>query len=146
MEYRVGTVERAIVARFSDGDDLIKGLTDIARTEDIRSGIFHVIGGLRKGRFVAGPEKEKLPPVPVWGRLEKSHEILGIGTIFWEDDEPKIHLHGAFGKRDSVKVGCLRKDPETFLIIEAVIFELKGIDARRVEDPDLGFPLLKFMD
>jgi predicted DNA-binding protein with PD1-like motif len=93
--------------------------------------------------MVVGPEKDELPPVPVWREVNESNEVLGIGTIFWEGDEPKIHLHGAFGKRDEVKVGCLRENSEAFLVLEAVMIELKDIDAVREFDPAVSLSLLK---
>ena len=78
-----------------------------------------------------------MPPVPMWRELGESHEILGVGTIFYQGDEPKVHLHGAFGKRDNVKVGCLREKAETFLVLEAVIVEIEGVNAVRELDPCL---------
>ena len=145
MDYRVGSIGRVVVVRFGDGEDLINGLIGIAKKEGIHSAVFHVVGGLKKGGFVVGPEEEKMPPRPVWRELRESHEAFGFGTIFCQDEEPKIHFHGAYAKRDSVKAGCLRRDSETFLILEAVIFELKGIDARRIPDPETGLSLLGFM-
>lgn len=144
MEYRTGSIGRVIVARFSDGEDLIGGIAEIAKREKLRSAHFHIVGGLRKGDFVAGPEEEKLPPTPVWRELNESHEVFGFGTIFWEGEAPRIHFHGAYGKKDSSKVGCLRKGTETFLILEVVITELTGIDAMRIPDPEIGLPLLQF--
>jgi predicted DNA-binding protein with PD1-like motif len=143
MKYRVGKTGRVIVARFEDGEDALENITGIAKRENIRSAVFYLIGGIRQGRVVVGPEKEELPPKPVWKEIEESHEVLGIGTIFWQDDEPKIHFHGAFGKKDMVKVGCLRETSETFLVLEAVIIEIEGIDARREFDQASGLTLLR---
>lgn len=143
MNYQVGKPGRVIVAKFDDNDDVLGNLTDIAKKENIRAGVFHLVGGMREGRIVVGPETEDLPPKPVWKELGESHELIGLGTIFWLDDEPKIHLHGAFGKKDMVKVGCLRENAETFLVLEAVIMELDGINAVREIDPAIGMPLLK---
>ncbi len=84
-----------------------------------------------------------MPPKPVWKSLGESHEVFGFGTIFLQGDEPKIHFHGAFGKKEMVKVGCLRKNSETFLVLEAVIIEIEGIDAKRELDPETGLVLLK---
>jgi len=145
MDYRVGDVGRVVVVRFSDGDDLLDGLRTIAKKEDIRSAVFQVVGGLKGGEFVVGPETEEMPPKPVWRDIEESHEVLGVGTIFWKSDEPMIHFHGAYGKRDSVKMGCLRKGSEVFLILEVVILELRGIEAQRLPDPESGLPLLRFI-
>jgi predicted DNA-binding protein with PD1-like motif len=68
---------------------------------------------------------------------------MGVGTIFRQDNEPRIHFHGAFGKKDMVKVGCLRGASETFLVLEVIILEIEGIDAKREFDPATGLTLLK---
>ena len=143
MKYQVGEIGRVIVARFEDKEDVLKNIADIAKKENIRSAVFYLIGGLRQGRVVVGPEKEELPPKPVWKDIKESHEVLGIGTIFWQEDDPKIHFHGAFGKKDMIKVGCLRETSETFLVIEAIIIEIEGVTARREFDQASGLTLLK---
>lgn len=97
----------------------------------IFSAVFWLIGGLKNGRFVVGPESDALPPVPIWREIKGNHEIVGIGTIFWYKDEPKIHLHGVYGREDSVKMGCLRENPEVFLIVEAVIMEIIDVNVAR---------------
>ncbi|MFQ3574003.1 MAG: PPC domain-containing DNA-binding protein, partial [Thermodesulfovibrionales bacterium] len=84
-----------------------------------------------------------LPPKPMWREISESYEMVATGTIFWQDTEPKIHMHCAFGKKDDVKMGCLRQDTRTFLVLEAVIMEIKGINAVREFDPRFGLALLK---
>lgn len=143
MKYQIGKTGRVVVARFEDGEDIIENIIDMAKKETIRSAVFYLIGGIRHGKIVVGPEKEELPPIPVWREIRESTEVLGIGTIFWQGDEPKVHFHGAFGKRDVVKVGCLREMSETFLILEAVIIEMEGIHAQRKFDPASGLTLLE---
>ncbi len=145
MEYRTAETGRVFVVRFADGDDLLGGLKDLARKENVKAAVFQVVGGIKRGEFVVGPETEEMPPRPIWRKLSESHEVYGGGTIFWKDDEPLIHFHGTYGKRDSVKMGCLRKGSEVFLILEVVVFELKGLSAERVPDPENGLPLLKFL-
>ena len=143
MKYQIGKPGRMIVAKFDDHDDVLGNLVTIAKDENIRAGIFYLVGGMREGRIVVGPETDELPPKPVWKELGESHEVIGLGTIFWLNDDPKIHFHGAFGKKDMVKVGCLRENSETFLVLEAIIIEMEGIDAVRELDPKIGLPLLK---
>lgn len=143
MKYGVGKVGRVVVVRFSDGEDLLAGLAEIARKENIRAASVQLVGGMKRGRFVVGPERDEMPPVPVWRGLDESHEVVGFGTIFWQGDEPKVHLHGAYGKRDSVKAGCLRADAEVFLVLESIITEILGVDAVREMDPESGMVLLK---
>lgn len=143
MRYQVGRQGRIIVARFEDNDDVLANLATLARKENIRAAAFHLVGGMREGSIVVGPEKEELPPSPVWRQLGESHEVTGFGTIFWQGDEPKVHFHGAFGKKDMVKVGCLRENSSTFLVLEAVIFEIEGVNAVRELDPSSGMVLLR---
>ena len=143
MNYRIGEPGRIVVARFEDGDQILQGLGDIAKKENIRAAVFYLVGGMKGGRFVVGPEREEMPPVPVWRELNESHEIVGLGTIFWQGDEPKLHFHGAYAKRDNVKAGCMRENAETFLVLEAIIMEIEGVNAARELDPISGMALLK---
>lgn len=143
MKYQVGKAGRIVVARFEDKEDVIENLHSIAEKEGIKAAAFYLLGGMRGGRIVVGPEKDEIPPKPVWKELGESHEIVGFGTIFYQDNKPKVHLHGAFGKKDMVKVGCLREKSETFLVLEAVIIEITGVNAVRELDPVSGLTLLK---
>ncbi len=143
MDYRIGEPGRVVVAKFEDGDQILPGIAEIAKKENIRAGVFYLVGGIRRGRFTVGPETEEMPPVPVWRELNESHEIVGVGTIFWQGDEPMPHFHGSYAKRDSVKAGCMREKTETFLVLEAIIMEIKGVNAARELDPQTGMVLLK---
>jgi predicted DNA-binding protein with PD1-like motif len=143
MKYKVGRPGRVVVARFEDGEDVLDSIIAIAKNENIRSAIFHLVGGIKKGSVVVGPEDEDMPPKPLWREILESHEAVGAGTIFWQGDEPKVHFHGAFGKKDMVRVGCLRGASETFLVLEVVIVEIEGIDAKREVDQVSGLALLK---
>jgi uncharacterized protein len=134
MKYRVGSIGRVVVARFEHGDEILSGLAEIAKRESIREAFFCLVGGIEEGRIVVGPESDFIPPTPSWRELQESHETVGIGTIFWYGDEPRIHFHGTYGKLDSVKAGCLREFAKTFLVMEAVIMEIKGTEARRSLD------------
>ena len=143
MKYQIGKTGRVVVARFEDKEDILQNISEIAIKENMRSAIFYLIGGIRQGRVVVGPEKEELPPKPVWKDIQESHEVVGMGTIFWQGNEPKIHFHGAFGKKDMIKVGCLRGASQTFLVLEVIIIEIEGIHAQRELDPSSGLVLLK---
>ncbi len=143
MKYQIGKTGRVVVARFEDHEDVLGNLVDIAKREKIKAAVFYLIGGMREGKIVVGPEKDVMPPVPVWKELKETHEVVGVGTVFYQGDEPKVHFHGAFGKKEMVKVGCLREKSETFLVIEAVVVEIEGVDAVREVDPVSGLTLLK---
>jgi predicted DNA-binding protein with PD1-like motif len=143
MRYQSGTVGRVLVARFDDGEDFLASLAKLARDEDIRSAVFFLVGGMKKGRMVLGPKGSEMPPDPVWDEVAGNSEMAGVGTIFWSAEGPKAHLHAAVGRGEKVRVGCLRENAETFLVLEAVVMEIKGIEARRELDPAVGLALLK---
>ena len=146
MKYQVGQMGRVVVARFEDADDILRGLSDIVKKEEIRAAVFTLVGGVKESRIVVGPETDEMPPVPVWRDLEESHEAAGVGTIFWQGEEPKVHFHGAYGKWDKVRMGCLREQAKTFLVMEAVIMEITGVHAVRDLDSVSRMVLLKLID
>jgi predicted DNA-binding protein with PD1-like motif len=143
VKYQVGEVGRVVIAQLDDDDDILENLVGIAKQEKIKAGIFYLIGGIKEAKIVVGPTQDVIPPTPSWRELVESHETLGIGTIFWYKDEPRLHFHGAYGKWDTVKAGCLREAAKTFLIMEAVIIEIKGIKAIRDLDPLSNMVLLR---
>ena len=143
MNYQVGKPGRIVVVRFGDGEDVLGGLAEICRTEGILAACFNIVGGMKGGRFVVGPETEEMPPIPVWRELQESHEAVGFGTIFWYKDQPKVHFHGAYGKRDSVKAGCMRDGTEAFLVLEVVITEILDVDIIRELDLASNMVLVK---
>ena len=89
--------------------------------------------------------RPKIPPKPHWESFKDAWEVVGMGTIFKGHKGPEIHIHGALGKGKKTLSGCIRKDSKVFLLIEAIIFELKGIKARKDLDPKTGLSLLRFL-
>ena len=63
MQYQIGKQGRIVVVRFSDGEDVLGGIAQICRSEDIRAACFNVVGGMKGGRYVVGPETEEMPPI-----------------------------------------------------------------------------------
>ncbi|MCQ1535789.1 DUF296 domain-containing protein [Methanosarcina sp. KYL-1] len=144
MEYAKGRIGRVFTVRIDHGDDLILELLKLAELERIESAVFMLLGALKEGKLVAGPKENKRPPDPVWSGFGDVHEILGIGNIFLEDGKPKIHLHAGAGRGDAVRLGCLRGESETFMVVEVFILEIEGISAKRVMDAEQGFAPLSF--
>ena len=142
MRYSEGKPGRTFVARLDHGEDLLECLTELVRKEDVRAGIVWLVGALTEGRVVTGPLELKIPPSPNWSGFDDGREMLGVGTIFWQGDEPKIHLHGSFGRGRDVITGCLREVSETFLIVEAIILEVLGTGAHREFDETSQLSLL----
>jgi len=144
MEYATGNIGRVFAIRFDHGDDFLTELRNLVSKENIRAGWFHLLGGLQEADVVTGPREPVMPPDPVWRQMRGAHEVLGLGTIFWEDEEPRIHLHAAMGHHGETVTACLRKGSKTYLILEAFIVELTGIDAHRPWYAAGGFNRLSF--
>lgn len=145
MDYKQGRVGRFFVINFADGDDLLDGIKRVALDEEIRYGWFVLLGGLRQAGIVTGPKEPVIPPIPVWKEIsDDAREIMGIGTVMSNGEEPTIHLHTAVGKADEVNVGCIRRDAHAYLIVECLLIELDGVNIRRRLDPESGLCLASF--
>lgn len=142
MEYQVGDTGRVIVARGFEGDDVYAEIERIAAAEDIRCAAVVMLGGLRTGKVVVGPKDPAGPLEPIMREFADAREIAGVGTIFCDEDGPKLHLHGAIGRGDEVIAGCPRGGATVFCLLEIVIIELIGVDATRAVDPEIGLKVL----
>ncbi len=143
MEYQVGKPGRVIVMRLSEGEDLYESIETVAKKEDIRAAAVLITGGFRKANVVVGPKQEKPRIEPKFKDFSGPGEVLGVGTIYWNDEGPKMHMHTAIGKGDETLIGCPRDETKIFLIMEVTIIEIQGITATRKLDESTGFKLLK---
>lgn len=144
MEYRTGSVGKVIAARLFEGDDLYESIEQIGRKENIQSAAVLITGGFRKANVVVGPKQEKPKIVGDFMDFVGPGEVLGVGTIYSDDEGPKLHIHTAIGKGKENMVGCPRGGAKTFLILEVTIIEIEGIKASRRFDEETGLKLLRF--
>ena len=144
MEYAVGRTGRVIAARLFEGEDLHECIHKIAATEKITSAAVFITGGLREANVVVGPKQEEPTIVGEFRGFAGPGEVLGVGTIYCDAGEPKLHIHTAIGKAEDVMVGCPRDGTKTFLILEVTIIEIDGLDAERRLDEKTGLNLLRF--
>lgn len=142
MIYTQGSLGRVFILKFEDKDDLLSEIKNLAKHEAIKAGTIMLLGGMRSAGIVSGPKEPIIPPEPIWLNFEDGREVVGLGTLFWKDDEPVIHIHSAVGRSKETFVGCLRKDSSVFLVVEAVITEILGVAARKIEDKKTGLVIL----
>ena len=145
MRYTKGTIGRVFLVRFDDKDVLLKEIDALARKERIKAATFIFLGALKEGDLVTGPKKPVIPPEPNWTPFKDAWEVLGVGTVFMNKKGPQIHIHTAMGKKLKTLTGCVRKKSKVFLVIEAVVFELKNVKASKEMDPKTGLNLLKII-
>ena len=143
MKYTQGEVGRVFVARVEHGDDLLGELKQLVQKEQVEAGVFYVIGALKEAALVTGPEKCVLPPTPMWRKFDDCREIIGIGTMFMDEEEPVFHLHGTLGRGDTTLMGCIRGESEVYLVAEVVLLEMTGTCAVKELDPASGLKMLK---
>ena len=135
---------RVFILKYEDGDSLLDGIIKVAREEKVSTGFFFLLGGMRAASMVCGPKEPVLPPEPVWQSFTDGREIAGIGSVFLKDGEPAIHLHGTVGKGDGALTGCVRKDDEVFLVVEAMLVEVTGVRAEKKISERTGIAMLEF--
>jgi predicted DNA-binding protein with PD1-like motif len=145
MEYAKGKIGRVFLLKFKDDDILLDELAALAKKEKIKSATFVFLGALKRGHLVTGPKKPVIPPEPNWVKFRDGWEVMGVGTIFTNKSGPQVHVHATMGKKNKMLTGCVRKDSRVFLVIEAVIFELKGVKATKDIDSCTGLNLLRVM-
>lgn len=144
MEYREGTLGRVFVLKFAHGEDIKKALEGFLEKEHVETASLVFLGALNKGKIVAGPKKAVVPPEPNWVSFSEGWEVLGVGSVF-PGKGPQIHMHGAMGKNRKVLAGCIRDNIDIFMVIEAFVFEIKGVKASKEPDAKTGLNLLRFL-
>ncbi len=145
MKYTKGTLGRVFVLKFDNKDDFRQELSRFALKEKVKTAAMVFIGALNDGQLVTGPKKPAIPPIPNKVKFKDGWEVMGIGTIFSNPKGPQIHIHSSMGKKLKVLTGCVRESSHVFLVIEAVVFELKGVQAVKDIDPKTGLNLLKII-
>ncbi|MFA6358527.1 MAG: PPC domain-containing DNA-binding protein [Candidatus Omnitrophota bacterium] len=146
MKYTKGSIGRVFLIKFEDDEILISSLASLAKKEKISSAAVIFIGALKKGDLVTGPKKPVIPPTPNEMVFKDGWEVMGIGTIFTNSKKiPQVHIHASMGKKNKVLTGCVRGNSKVFLVIEAVVLELKGMKASKDIDLKTGLNLLKII-
>ncbi len=146
MRYSEARPGRVFVIRLEQGEIVHEVLERFAADKGVRSATVLMVGAADKGsRLVVGPEDgDAHPVVPLGHLLSKAHEMAGVGTLFPDENgRPSLHVHTALGREGGATVGCIRRGVVVWLILEVIMFELVGTDARRIKDIATGFELLE---
>lgn len=146
MRYAEAKLGRVFILRLEHGDRLPDTIEEFAKDCGIESATVLFIGGAdRNSKVVVGPEDgTATKPVPTVVNLPGVSEAVGIGTIFINENRiPKLHLHSAFGRKDTTVTGCTREGVTIWHIGEVIILELINSSAQRKIDPTTGFELLE---
>ena len=145
MKASEGKIGRVFVLRLEDGDVVPDCIEKFAAEKGIKVGHVILIGGIGGGQVVVGPrQSDEMPPDPMLLSIEGAHEVEGLGIIAPDKDgKPKLHIHASLGRAGKTLTGCLRYGARTWLVCEAIIYEITGTKARRLPDPASGFDLME---
>jgi predicted DNA-binding protein with PD1-like motif len=145
MKVSEGRIGRVFVIRLEDGDVVPECIERFAQEKEITVGQVVLVGGIGGGEVVVGPRRsDEMPPEPVLLPVDGAHEVAGVGVLAPDEDgKPVLHIHGALGRSGKTLTGCLRPGVTTWLVAEAVIYEILDIKATRVYDASSEFKLLE---
>lgn len=146
MKVSEASLGRVFVIRLENGDRMPEAVEQFAMEQKVLRGFCMLVGGIAGGgNLVVGPENGNARPiVPLPFHLDGIHEILGVGTIFPDEQgTPKLHMHAALGRDGVTRTGCIRPGIEIWQVGEVILYELHKTRACRRKDPDTGFELLE---
>jgi len=145
MKASEGRMGRVFVMRLEDGDVLPDCIERFAAEKKISVGQVILVGGIGGGEVVVGPrDSEEMPPEPMLLPVDGAHEVAGVGIVAPDKDgKPVLHIHAALGRSGQTLTGCLRPGVKTWLVGEAIIYEILGAKAARLPDKESGFDLME---
>ena len=148
MKASEGKLGRIFILRLEDGDVIPGCIERFAEEKGISAGHVILVGGIGEGSIVVGPRhSEESPPVPMLLPIDGAHEVAGVGILAPDEDgKPVLHIHAALGRSGNTITGCLREGVTTWLVGEAIIYEINSADVARVLDKESGFALLEVED
>lgn len=145
MKYSEVKQGRIFLLRLEDGEIVHEEIEKFAYEHSVTAAAMIILGGADEGsKLVVGPEHGRAEPInPMQHILDNVHEIVGVGTLFPDEQgNLMLHMHTACGRNANTITGCIRNGVKVWQIMEVVLFELLASTGKRVLDPDLGFKLL----
>lgn len=145
MKASEGTIGRVFIIRLEDGDVVPECIERFAAEKGVSHGQAILIGGIGGGQVVVGPRRsDAMPPEPMLLPVDGAHEVVAVGVLAPDAaGRPVLHVHGALGRSGATLTGCLRPGVAAWLVGEAILIEITGAVATRVQDPQTGFTLLQ---
>ena len=133
---------RTFIGRFEFKADLLESITELCKKENIKLGVFSVIGALTSARMGYYNQDEKKYVECV--NLDKKLEITScIGNISLKDSEVFVHAHITLADHEGKCYGGHLMPGATIFAAEYHIKELTGAKLERKDDPQTGLSLWK---
>ena len=133
-------VKRILIGRLSEGDDLLKSLTEVVKKNGIKAGVIMLLGALKKVRV--GYYNRELGEYEVREASGFFELTSCIGNISYYNGNPVIHIHMVAASKDgSVYSGHVLEGNIVDATVEYMIFDLEGA-LYRVYDETIKLKLL----
>ena len=145
MKYSEGKQGRVFILRLEDGEIVHEVIEQFARDHDIMAASLVIVGGADNGSsLVVGPAEDRGQVLtPMKRVLENAHEVCGVGTLFWDDEEPLLHMHMACGREEETITGCIREGVAVWHVMEVIISEIVDTGAVRAAEKPYDLKLLR---
>ncbi len=138
---RIKKVENLFLIRFDEGEELILGLSTIAKDKGIKAGAFSGIGTLKD------------PIIGYFEKREKDYKrqtfrgeyelLLFYGNISWHNDEPIVHAHAVISGENLLAFGGHVFSAPVSVTAEVFLTPLSQLIERK-ENPLYNLKLLEF--
>lgn len=144
VQFAKGSVGKTIVARLLPGTDLISGIEEICRANDIKhASIINCFGSFQKAGYVYLVEKPDSKIRAGYGdiiRKDGPIEFLnGTGIVCQRHAEFETHIHGTMCDQEGVVFGGhLIKGENNVLTVDLILKELKDMEVLRRFDIETG--------
>jgi len=131
---------RIFIGRFDYNADLLASIADFCKKENIKLGVFNIIGALTNAKLGYYNQEQKKYTGCV--NLDEKLEISScMGNISLMDSEIFIHAHVTLADHAGTCYGGHLMPGSTIFAAEYYIQELTGGELKRVNDPDTGLNL-----
>ena len=135
--------QKRLAVIFGTGEEMTRGLADLAKTRSIPGAYFTGIGALRAAML--GFFDVTLREYRRFG-IDEQVEVLSLtGNIADEDGEPRIHAHIVVGRFNGATLGGHLLEAHVRPTLEVILIETPAALRRRF-DPATGLALLDLSD
>ena len=142
IEHAAGSMKRGVAFRLKPGMDVLKGIEELCKAENIKNGVIvSGIGSLDGAAFCNPvPLKDKKAgygygePTILYGPIE----LTAAAGMICHDDDGNLLLHVHMSMSDQHEKG---QGTKVLLTTDMVIAELDGLVMGRRFDEELGVPL-----
>jgi hypothetical protein len=135
--------QRTFVIVFETGDEVINGLLEFAKQNQINSGFFTGLGAFERVTVAFYDlEKKEYQHIPV---NEQTEVMSLVGNIVLYEGEPKLHAHVVVGKRDGTAHGGHLISARVRPTLEIWLTASPQIIERKMNE-EVGLPLIDLSD